>query len=221
MLIFLKIFLFTLIYLILFLLIVLLLLILLRSFFSVKGLFTSNCKKIELLILFFNKRVGIKIKTKFKNVVFYLKFFNLKLKIFTYNFTKKVTDSNKAKVKTKSKKDKNKKKLNIMIKFKQLSFKEQVSLIKTIFIKFLNLWRKEKITGQLKIGLANPAKTGIFYGVYCSLRKMFIKNDNFSITPDFINKKIEGEFYLGGSIRLIKILSIVIYSYKKLWKKGV
>jgi len=113
---------------------------------------------------------------------------------------------------SKSKKEKSKKKFAISM----FSVREWIGLGREVTQRFFKIFQKDKFAGKLKIGLGNPASTGFFIGAYYLLKSMIPDFKDVSISPNFIQKEVKGEISLAGSIRLIKLIPMVIFVYRKI-----
>jgi len=112
----------------------------------------------------------------------------------------------------KRKKEKGKKKLTISM----FSVREWIGLGQEAIPRFFRIFQKDKFTGKLRIGLGNPALTGFFMGAYYLLKSLISDFKDVSISPNFIQKEVKGEISLAGSIRLIKLIPMVIFAYRKI-----
>lgn len=75
------------------------------------------------------------------------------------------------------------------------------------------------VSGDLTVGFANPALTGLFFSTYYPLRFTldFLKKIN--IKPDFNHSGLVGNFEICASIHLIRYFPIVIFAYKNYRKR--
>jgi hypothetical protein len=70
------------------------------------------------------------------------------------------------------------------------------------------------VHGDLTVGFANPAITGIFFSVYYLSRFTLDFLRDVNIKPDFKHAGLVGNFELGASIHLIRYFPILIFAYK-------
>ena len=113
---------------------------------------------------------------------------------------------------SKSKKKKTEKKFTISM----FSVREWIGLGREVVIRFFRIFQKRNFTGKLRIGLGDPASTGVFMGVYYSLKSLIRDFEDIFVSPNFFQKEIKGEIALAGSIRLIKLIPMVIFTYRKI-----
>lgn len=94
--------------------------------------------------------------------------------------------------------------------------KEAIRVVKVQLIALLRHIKPTKVKGQLTYGTGDPASTGQHLGYMSILFPLY--SDNIDITPDFAEKRLEGDLYICGRIRL----GIVgWYALKVIWNKNV
>lgn len=92
--------------------------------------------------------------------------------------------------------------------------------------KVLKSFRPRHVRVQLLFGTGSPDTTGCLYGAYCALSAPF--GAGFWVTPDFEQKRLEGEFDVAGHVILwvlvINALKLVLDKKLRLflakWKRG-
>lgn len=95
--------------------------------------------------------------------------------------------------------------------FKRKTTKSSLELIKNTVIKLLLHIRPRKLTGDLELGLADPATTGYITAVMSVLYTF--TEDNFEFTPVFDEEKINGHVKLKGHILLGYVVFLGLNAY--------
>ncbi len=100
--------------------------------------------------------------------------------------------------------DINRKKNQLLRLYELPTTKTAIGNCKGYLLKLLCRLKPKKITGDVTIGLADPATTGQLFGVFGILLPLYYKN--FSFTPDFDRQVIDGEVFMKGSITIAFLL---------------
>lgn len=82
--------------------------------------------------------------------------------------------------------------------------KEAVKVVKKQLIRLLKHLKPTKVRGRVRYGSGDPADTGKHLGYMSVLFPLY--GDNIDITPDFEEKVLEGDLFIKGRIRLIKVV---------------
>jgi len=69
------------------------------------------------------------------------------------------------------------------------------------------------VNGDLTVGFANPAVTGLFFSGYYLFRFTLNFLKNVTVKPDFKHSGLVGNFELRASIHLIRYFPILIFAY--------
>ncbi len=94
--------------------------------------------------------------------------------------------------------------------------KEAIRVAKAQLIAILKHLKPTKIKGQLVYGTGDPATTGQHLGYMSVLFPLYC--DHIDVTPDFMEKRLEGDLFMKGRIRLITIGWCAL---KVIWNKNV
>lgn len=94
--------------------------------------------------------------------------------------------------------------------------KEAIRVVKVQLIALLKALKPSKLKGQVTYGTGDPATTGQQLGYMSVLFPLYY--DHIDITPDFENKRLEGDLMVKGSIRLWSVGWCVL---KVIWNKNV
>lgn len=78
---------------------------------------------------------------------------------------------------------------------------ELANLIKKMWARL----KPDQININIRAGFDDPMYTGLVYGLYCQFL-YFLNNDNIKFEPVFNEKRLEGHFYLKGSVWVIYVL---------------
>lgn len=88
------------------------------------------------------------------------------------------------------------------------------NFIKNALKKTLGKIELFKVTGDLKIGLGSPYRTGLMLGFYHSIWYIIPQIKNIKIEPDFFSYKLEGNAQITLDLYLYKLFSIIIYIFR-------
>lgn len=94
--------------------------------------------------------------------------------------------------------------------------KEAIRVAKAQLIAVLKHLKPTKVKGQLVYGTGDPATTGQHLGYMSVLFPLYC--DHIDVTPDFMEKRLEGDLFMKGRVRLI---TIGWYVLKVIWNKNV
>lgn len=94
--------------------------------------------------------------------------------------------------------------------------KEAIRVTKAQLIAVLKHLKPTKVKGQLVYGTGDPATTGQHLGYMSVLFPLYC--DHIDVTPDFMEKRLEGDLFMKGRVRLI---TIGWYVLKVIWNKNV
>ena len=185
------------------------LIILFKTFFSIFGNFHDEKGNVEVKISILFKVIQLSV------------FYNLKVIIFRLYFGKYFLSFKKPAKKIKQTKTKPKKPKKLKKKKFHLTFKDSIYLGKKYIPRLFKLIGKEECYVDLKIGLKNPAYTGMMMGAYYSIKNLTPGINNFTLKPNFQKKGVGGQIKISGSIRLIKLIIICILIFIEIRGKGV
>lgn len=182
-----------------------------RTVLLVRGKFSDGKNIVESNISFYGNLLNVDASYDLKLSEIYLR-----IRLFRFCIYKRLLERSGKERSTekppKSKKDKDKKYFGLSL----FSFQEWIGLGREVIIRFFRIFQKKSFTGKLRIGLGNPASTGVFMGAYYSLKSLIRDFEDIFISPNFFQKEIKGEIALAGSIRLIKLIPMVIFTYRKI-----
>lgn len=182
-----------------------------RTVLLVRGKFSDGKSIVESNISFYGNLLNVDASYDLKLSEIYLR-----IRLFRFCIYKRLLERSGKERSTekppKSKKDKGKKNFGLPL----FSFQEWIGLGREVVIRFFRIFQKRSFTGKLRIGLGDPASTGVFMGAYYSLKSLIRDFEDIFISPNFFQKEIKGEIALAGSIRLIKLIPMVIFTYRKI-----
>ena len=182
-----------------------------RTVLLVRGKFSDGKNIVESNISFYGNLLNVDASYDLKLSEIYLR-----IRLFRFCIYKRLLERSGKERATekppKSKKDKDKKYFGLSL----FSFQEWIGLGREVVIRFFRIFQKKSFTGKLRIGLGDPASTGVFMGAYYSLKSLIRDFEDIFISPNFFQKEIKGEIALAGSIRLIKLIPMVIFTYRKI-----
>jgi len=182
-----------------------------RTVLLVRGKFSDGKNIVESNISFYGNLLNVDASYDLKLSEIYLR-----VRLFRFCIYKRLLERSGKERSTekppKSKKDKSKKNFGLSL----FSFQEWIGLGREVVIRFFRIFQKKSFTGKLRIGLGDPASTGVFMGAYYSLKSLIRDFEDIFISPNFFQKEIKGEIALAGSIRLIKLIPMVIFTYRKI-----
>ena len=182
-----------------------------RTVLLVRGKFSDGKSIIESNISFYGNLLNVDASYDLKLSEIYLG-----IRLFRFCIYKRLLErSGKGRATekpTKSKKDEGKKNFGLSL----FSFQEWIGIGREVVLRFFRIFQKKSFTGKLRIGLGDPASTGVFMGAYYSLKSLIRDFEDIFISPNFFQKEIKGEIALAGSIRLIKLIPMVIFTYRKI-----
>ena len=179
-----------------------------RTVFTVRLAMTPEKKKFFTRIMFFGGIIGVMVGFEAEMLEIFLVVANRSVRILRKYPSKKekpVTARQPEKPKEKPKK-----------KPPLFTVREWISLGKEVVRRFLKIPEDMKIAADLEIGLDNPAATGYLMGAYYSLNELLPFAQKIRVDPSFIQKKFLGTIDITGSIRLIRVVGIVIFISGKL-----
>ncbi|MCK4296095.1 MAG: DUF2953 domain-containing protein [Candidatus Marinimicrobia bacterium] len=182
-----------------------------RTVLLVRGKFSDGKSIVESNISFYGNLLNVDASYDLKLSEIYLR-----IRLFRFCIYKRLLERSGKERSTekpqKSKKDEGKKNFGLSL----FSFQEWIGLGREVVIRFFRIFQKRSFTGKLRIGLGDPASTGVFMGAYYSLKSLIRDFEDIFISPNFFQKEIKGEIALAGSIRLIKLIPMVIFTYRKI-----
>lgn len=91
---------------------------------------------------------------------------------------------------------------------------DTTDFLKNIFKKVLEKIELFKVTGDLKIGLGSPYRTGLMLGFYHSIWYIIPQIKNIKIEPDFFSYKLEGNAQITLDLYLYKFFSFIVYIFR-------
>lgn len=96
--------------------------------------------------------------------------------------------------------------------YKNARTKEAISVVKRQLVLLLRHIKPVKLKGQVIYGAGDPADTGQHLGYMSLLFPLYY--DHIDITPDFEEKRLEGDLFMAGRIRLcvvcLSVLKVIL-----------
>lgn len=107
--------------------------------------------------------------------------------------------------------DINRKKNQLLRLYELPTTKTAIANCKGYLITLLRRIKPKKLSGDMTLGLSDPATTGQLFGVFGILLPLYYKH--FSFTPDFDKQIIAGEVHMKGSITIAFLLKWLLKIY--------
>jgi len=190
----------------LFILALLAALLIFKTWFELRAQLDEPTKSLSAEILVCGRTIAIFAKSDLKTLTLMVGIIGRYLPVYHKIFGVPAPPRVKKATPAPQKKDKVKKKAQ------KRPLKVWIDLGQEVLRRLIRIPRFEKLAADLVIGLENPMTTGLVFGAYMALSAMTPLMHEIYIRPDFMKKRISGKIEFSGSIRLFRLLPIVILS---------